>query len=295
MIRKRKNGIVMALFATLLSGVFPGANSLDAFSANSWATYYAVKRSRAISIDGDLSDWSEVKGFTMAQEKFFFVGQGMSSTKWKGPQDLSATFKLQWDDQYLYIAVEVVDDHVTEPHGSLAQGNETGSWDDDGVEIMLDNDGCGMPRYFIGDPTHHEFHFVYSATHPFVFDNFWKAQPGAPQPMFTLPDGTLEPLAYPGEVMEKHEITQAFSKPPYYGEYAFRKTQTGYNLEIRMALPGAVMKAVNEGGQPIGFDIAVNDNDEGSGPLKQQLHWSGVNDKFWRNAQFFGTLILLNL
>jgi hypothetical protein len=47
---------------------------------------------------------------------------------------------------------------------------ETGSWDDDGVELMFDNDGCGMPRYYVGDPMHHEFHFVYSASHPFVFD-----------------------------------------------------------------------------------------------------------------------------
>jgi hypothetical protein len=294
MIRKHKTGVIAGLFAVLLCAVFPVATSLHAFSPNSWATYYALKRARAISIDGDLSDWADVKGFTMDQEKFFFVGQGMSSAKWKGPADLSATFKLQWDEQYLYIAVEVVDDHVTEPHGSWVQGPETGSWDDDGVEIMLDNDGCGMPRYYVGDPMHHEFHFVYSATHPFVFDNFWKPQPGAPQPMFTLPDGTLEPLAYPGEVMVKHEITRDFSGPPYHGQFAFKKTATGYNLEIRMSLPGAAMKAVNDGGQAMGFDIAVNDNDEGAGPLKQQLHWSGVNDKFWRNAQFFGTLILLN-
>jgi len=293
-IRKIKTGIIAGLFAVLLYAAFPSARCAHAFSSNPWATYYAPKRARAISIDGDLSDWADIKGFTMAQEKFFFVGQGMSSAKWKGPADLSATFKLQWDEQYLYIGVEVTDDQVTEPHGSRVPGLETGSWDDDGVEIMLDNDGCGMPRYYVGDPMHHEFHFVYSATHPFVFDNFWKPQPGAPQPMFTLPDGTFEPLAYPGEVMVKHEITQEFSGPPYQGRFAFQRTPKGYNLEIRMALPGATMKAINEGGQAIGFDIAVNDNDTGAGPLKQQLHWSGVNDRFWRNTQFFGTLIFLN-
>jgi hypothetical protein len=108
MIRKHKTGVIAGLFAVLLCAVFPVATSLHAFSPNSWATYYALKRVRAISIDGDLSDWADVKGFTMDQEKFFFVGQGMSSAKWKGPADLSATFKLQWDEQYLYIAVEVV-------------------------------------------------------------------------------------------------------------------------------------------------------------------------------------------
>jgi hypothetical protein len=26
--------------------------------------------------------------------------------------------------------------------------------------------------------------------------------------------------------------------------------------------------------------------------LKQQLHWSGMNDLYWRDCKFFGTLIL---
>lgn len=51
------------------------------------------------------------------------------------------------------------------------------------------------------------------------------------------------------------------------------------------------MRPIYDGGHAIGFDIAVNDNDEG-GPLKQQLHWSGMNDLYWRDTKFFGTLIL---
>jgi cellulose/xylan binding protein with CBM9 domain len=264
------------------------------YSPYSWATYYATKRKRPVQVDGDLSEWGAIQPFIMAQEKFFFVGQGMSSAKWGGPQDLSATFRVQWDEQYLYVAVEVTDDKVTEPHGSPAKGTDTGSWDDDSVEVMLDNDGCGMSRYYIGDSAHHEFHFVYSASHPFVFDNFWKPQPGAKRPMFQLPDGTEEPLAFPGEVMAKNDITDIFSKPPYNGAFAFKRTEKGYNLELRISLPDAKMAAINHGGHPIGFDIAINDNDAGAGPLKQQLHWSGMNDMFWRNCQFFGTLILLN-
>jgi len=267
---------------------------LYAASPYPWATYYATKRVAPIRIDGDLSDWSGVKGFRMDQEKYFFVGQGMSSSKWKGPQDLSATFKVQWDEQYVYIAVEVTDDNVTEPHGSLAAGSDTGSWDDDGVEVMLDNDGCEMARYYIGDLMHHEFHFVYSATHPFVFDNFWKPAPGEPAPEFKLPDGTSEPLAYPCEVIAKNDITLRFSQAPYHGEFAFKRAAKGYNLELRMALPGARMVAIQDGGHPIGFDIAINDNDDGKGPLKQQLHWSGINGMFWRNCRFFGTLVLIN-
>lgn len=267
----------------------------DPFSPYSWATYYALKRTTPVKIDGDLSEWENVKGFTMDQEKFFFVGQGMSSAKWKGVDDLAGTFKLQWDSDYIYIAVEVTDDIVTEPHGSLVQGTESGSWDDDGIEIMVDNDGCGMPRYYIGDSLHHEFHFVYSEKQPFVFDNFWQPQPGAPRPMFTLPNGEQEALAYPEEVLVKNDVTNRFDQPPYSGKFAFKRTKQGYNFELKMRLPGAKMVAINEeGGHKIGFDVCINDNDAGKGPLKQQLHWSGMNGIFWRNCQFFGTLILLN-
>ena len=281
-------GALIALMILLMTA----AELADASSPYSWATYYATKRTVPITIDGDLSEWESVKGFAMDQEKFFFVGQGMSSRTWGGPKDLSATFKVVWDEQYIYVAVHVVDDKVNEPFGSLVKTMETGSWDDDGVELMFDNDGSNMSRYYIGDPEHHEFHFVYSATHPLVFDNFWKYQAGAPQPMFTLPNGEKEPLAFPDEVMDKHEVTNSFGNPPYRGVFAFKRTSDGYNLEVRMALPGAKMKPIYDGGHAIGFDVAINDRDEGKGPLKQQLHWSGMNDLYWRDCKFFGTLIL---
>jgi hypothetical protein len=261
-------------------------------SPKPWATYRAPKKTFPIVIDGDLSEWGAVPGFVMNQSKFFFVGQGMSSAKWRGPDDLSAIFKISWDEEFIYLAVQVRDDRVTEPHGSLVSSNETGSWDDDGIELMFDNDASGISRYYVGDPLHHEFHFVYSASHPFVFDNFWLHKLGAQQATFTRADGTLEPLAYPDEVMVKHDITDKFAQPPYNGEYAFKRTRNGYNLEVRMSLPGAQMKPLTKGGRIIGFDIAINDNDLGKGPLKQQLHWSGVNGMFWRDAADFGRLIL---
>jgi hypothetical protein len=260
-------------------------------SAKPWASYHAPKRTFPIVIDGDISEWEAVPSFVMNQSKFFFVGQDMSSAKWRGPDDLSATFKITWDERYIYLAVQVRDDRVTEPHGSLVRGNETGSWDDDGVELMFDNDACGMSRYYIGDPLHHEFHFVFSTTRPFVFDNFWLPKLGAPQAMFIHADGTLEPLAYPDEVMVKHDVTDIFSKPPYNGRYAFKRTRNGYNLEVRMSLPGARTRPFKKDGRMIGFDVAINDNDLGKGPLKQQLHWSGVNGMFWRDTADFGRLI----
>lgn len=278
----------------LLAMVLTVSSGAQSFSPYDWATYYALKKTHDIQIDGDLSDWKDVKGFSLDQEKYFFVGQGMSSSTWKGVADLFANFKVQWDEDFIYVAVEVWDDTVTAPHGSLVSDNTTGSWDDDGIEIMFDNDGCGKSRYYVGDLIHHEYHFVFDNNKPFVFDNFWIADSSASQPMFILPNGNKEPLAYPGETMSKNNISKSFSGSPYDGNYRFKRTGKGYNLELKMKLPGAIMKSINEGGHKIGFDICINDNDKGKGPLKQQLHWSGMNDIFWRDCKYFGTLILLN-
>jgi len=151
MIGEHKTCATACRLMALLCAAALVASSAYGFFPYSWATYYAPKYARGVMIDGDLSDWGDVKRFTMAEEKFFFVGQGMSSAKWGGPSDLSATFKVQWDERNLYLAIAVTDDKVTEPQGSLSKGMETGSWDDDGVEIMLDNDGCGTLKYYVGD------------------------------------------------------------------------------------------------------------------------------------------------
>lgn len=270
------------------------ASNAQPFSPYEWATYYALKKTQDIKIDGELDDWKEVKGFSLDQEKYFFVGQGMSSSKWMGVADLYGNFKVQWDESYIYIAIEVWDDKVTPPHGSVLKDNTSGSWDDDGIEIMFDHDGCGKSRYYIGDMMHHEYHFVYDSKTPFIFDNFWVPDLNATQPMFTLPNGDTEPLAYAGETMAKNNVTDRFSSSPYYGNYRFKRTSKGYNLELKMKLQGTVMKPIDKGGHKIGFDICINDNDEGKGPLKQQLHWSGMNGIFWRDCKYFGTLILLD-
>ena len=60
---------------------------------------------------------------------------------------------------------------------------------------------------------------------------------------------------------------------------------TTSNSECRFR--ARVMKPLPDGGRPIGFDVAINDNDEGKGPLKQQLHWSGMNDLLLARLQFF--------
>ena len=67
-------------------------------------------------------------------------------------------------------------------------------------------------------------------------------------------------------------------------------TGTGYILEIK--IPWSAIKnntpAVN---QLIGFDIQLNDDDNG-GARDGKLAWAAMEDEAWRNPSFFGTVIL---
>src|SRR5271157_2192152 len=53
---------------------------------------------------------------------------------WTGPDDLSSSFRLGWDNQYLYVAAKVRDDKYVQ--------NSTGSdiYKGDSIEILLDSD-----------------------------------------------------------------------------------------------------------------------------------------------------------
>jgi len=81
------------------------------------------------AIDGDLSDW-KLDAMTPAvldSAKQLYMGQ----TTWTGPDDSSGKFYLLWDDKYIYIAVVMKDDKLSQ--------NKTGGdiWNADCIEIFF--------------------------------------------------------------------------------------------------------------------------------------------------------------
>lgn len=70
--------------------------------------YHVVKTSTRPVIDGALDEWSTVSAIRLDQKQ-------QSGGDWEGPEDLSGSLKMMWDDGGLYFALEVVDDkHVAE-------------------------------------------------------------------------------------------------------------------------------------------------------------------------------------
>lgn len=65
----------------------------------------ATRLTTTPTIDGSLADWADVTPLTLGEASLID-----GTNEWKGAEDLSATLRLGWDTQALYIACEVVDD-----------------------------------------------------------------------------------------------------------------------------------------------------------------------------------------
>ena len=59
-------------------------------------------------VDGDLADWKSLSGFDFGREQVF-----EGADRWKNRRDLSATFLVSWDNNRLYLAGQVRDDHFS--------------------------------------------------------------------------------------------------------------------------------------------------------------------------------------
>jgi len=131
--------------STLLA---PNFNPLNIYSAKievSDSASKTVSKERAIGgfagvpkapapvkFDGKLGDpaWQSAQVLNLNEERQYFVLA--KEAKWKGPEDLSGKLRFLWDDQYLYLGLEVTDDVFCNP----AEDGEI--WRGDGVQLIVD-------------------------------------------------------------------------------------------------------------------------------------------------------------
>lgn len=102
------------------------------------AGFYGVPRAGAApKIDGKLDDavWQSVPVRRLDKANEFYSYErkdGRPPGSWSGPEDLSANMRFLWDDDYLYVAVEVEDDNA----GILQEGEQI--WYQDGLQFLID-------------------------------------------------------------------------------------------------------------------------------------------------------------
>jgi hypothetical protein len=89
--------------------------------------------SGGVTFDGKLGDpaWKRAEVLRLDQPGQF-AALTKRTARWDGPNDLSATMRLLWDDEFLYLGMEVTDDVFCQPEV------DSNIWRGDGLQFLVD-------------------------------------------------------------------------------------------------------------------------------------------------------------
>jgi len=176
--------------------------------------------------------------------------------QWRGPQDLSATFAVGWDERALYLAVRVTDDVYAQSAAgfNLFRG--------DALEMVLDTDLFGdfQDARMSGDDMHLGF-----------------------SPGFEQPGQRTEAYLWFPESLRGPRTTLV--------DIAARASVNGYDVEIRV--PWDVLLTVPQAGRYYGFALRVSDNDDVGNAVQQSMVSNVPLPHVYNNPTTWGNLILV--
>jgi len=185
----------------------------------------------------------------------------LAGTSMPGPTDLFARYKAVWDARHLYLLVEVVDDSVSDRTANPLSN----WWNDDAVEIFLDEDHSG------GD---HQYNFSAWAYH--VSTKYDAVDYGDDEQPHLFNDHMEVRRAQTG-----HTSVWEFAILVYGKDY----TLAGPNTPVTLSAP-----------KTMGFSLAYCDND---GKTSRESFVGSVNtpghlnNEGYLDASVFGSLDLL--
>ena len=161
-----------------------------------------------------------------------------------GPTDLSAMAFALWDQDALYVYVDVLDDVLI--------ANESGQdvWRDDAVEVFLDGDNGKEPSAY--DENDAQFTVGY--------------------------DNTL--------------LTGRQGREGMGDGVQFASTATSGGYAVELLVPWASLQLDPVVGAQIGFEVQVNDDDDGD-DRDSKLTWFDATDNAWQWAHVFATAMLV--
>jgi hypothetical protein len=247
-----------------------------AFTPRAIAT--AVRTSEAMTLDAQANEavWQSAPVYVLD----YVTWPAPTGTPFNGvisgvpkldPSDLSASFQAAWDDSYLYILVKVTDDILinnTAPAGQYER--------DDSVEIYLSGDNNTDLGLAWNNPGY-----------DFINDRQIKVRADE----VTAPMGGLYDPTENGTIVIPQDVNT---------QRAFRETEDGYILEIRMDFSGIFRDFMGNGttvqnavaGTYFGFDVKVSDNDDGVN-RKIAYGWAFPGNDSYASPGLFGTLVLV--
>lgn len=128
-------------------GFTPSGAPAVAPLAQAFDTFPIRKATKALTIDGDLSDWPDSSRIAIPHRLVEYTPLTADEREkfpnpkpWQGPADLSAAFRAAWDERNLYLAVEVHDDI----HNPIDDPSR--SWQGDGLQLYFDAWGDARSR-----------------------------------------------------------------------------------------------------------------------------------------------------
>ncbi len=196
------------------------------------------------AIDGDLDDWD--------LDAIRLVAVVFGANNHAGPEDLSGTFMVGWDETQLYIAAMVVDDTYVQN----AVGEEI--FKGDSLEVLLDKN----------------LRTDFSSRVLSTDDYQLGISPGA-----KIGDTPAAYLWYP----------EGNAGPRVLVDIAAAPTDDGYQVEI--AIPWSVFGISPSEGDIFGFGFSISDNDE-VGSITQQTMVSNVSTRNLSLPTTWGNLLL---
>lgn len=176
-----------------------------------------------------------------------------------GETEVSYTFYVMYDENYLYVAAALEDDDIQTD--SAAEGSINGNtWQDDSIEIFIDGNHNHAPNAFVNEEYQFGGQYVITAGNAIRYENS-----GA----------------------------QTFGDGPDDDYYAVAdiKDQNHWEMEARLRLGSF---GSPKQGDDIGFNISTND-DDGGDTEEAALFWTGEPPNIYSNEGAWGDLVFSEL
>ncbi len=233
----------------LLSGSVFGQTQKD--------TIFCYQAKTPVTIDGQATEecWANAEWHAIDQVWIPWAAKMKEG-------DFAGRFKVAWDELYLYVLVEVVDDSLSDDHSNPLQN----WWDDDCLEVFIDENRS---------KGNHELNCNAFAYH------------------VSLTYDAVDLNSSGGGVNYKNNLKvdmDTIGSNTYLWEFAFKN----YNANFNISNPEA-SRVKLEKGKKMGFTIAYCDNDETTARenfIGSMVMTQATANDMYKNADHFGLMIL---
>ena len=217
--------------------------------------FTALKTTSTIYIDGCSTDADWAKR-DWHSRNYVWMGEAVDA------EDYQGKFKLAWDNDYLYILVSVMDEHL---QPTLADGKDN-YWKGDYVEVFIDEDQSGGNHHY-----NHQAFAYHVSTEGHAIDK-----------------STAQETVF----FDDHVQVQRSQEGNYHlWEMAIKLYDQGFDENSENNTPVTIIA-----GKRIGFSIAYGDNDgkQSRENFMGSKKTHGVNnDEGYVNSDVFGSVVFM--